>query len=73
MTSLETFVISRPCGFDTVISPDCGFIENKLLTFPSIIEYVMYDVLSASCAWKKHRDIIKLNILILKISVMNQN
>jgi len=73
MTSLDTFVISRPCGFDTVISPDCGFIENKLLIFPSIIEYVMYDVLSASCAWKKHRNIIKLNILILKISVMNQN
>jgi len=73
MTSLETFVISRPCGFDTVISPNCGFIENKLLIFPSIIEYVMYDVLSASCAWKKYRNIIKLNILILKISVMNQN
>jgi hypothetical protein len=53
MTSLETFVISRPCGFDTVISPDCGFIEKKLLIFPSIIEYVMYEVLSASCAWKK--------------------
>lgn len=42
--------MSKPFGSATVISPECLSISNKDFTFPSSIEYVTCEVLSASRA-----------------------